>query len=472
MKSNHMRSTGDYPGSLFRRLLLGFMAVMLGAWLCLLAWNYYETHLPNKKDYLAGDRSQAKEYLIFIQPFADNPGDIQRITELWADQNQRDRGDEYSGEQSAQIQVWQRDRLAYASSSRGLPKEDPAAGAPPPGESLQNNSSWASWVEADPATNITVKITSKVAGGWAAPLGIKTVGYYLLPLAYSFPLLLLPAWFFIRIGLRPLQTIGTEIAERSEANLSPLAPSSYKELSPLVISVNRLLERLSARLQREKEFLVDAAHELKTPLALIEANADALSSASAPQRVMEARDGLTQGVSRASHTVHQLLALARSDSDPDPTNMQTMNLVELVRDRLAPAAHVAMQRRIDIEFLAPESCMLPLHRESISALVDNLINNAMKYSADNSRIVVSIVADSGSTRLSVTDEGPGIPAELRKKVFERFFRVPGLDQVGSGLGLAIAEKAAARNNARIYLEAGVGDVGLVAVVEFPVEEGG
>jgi signal transduction histidine kinase len=271
----------------------------------------------------------------------------------------------------------------------------------------------------------------------------------------------------VKVGLRPLNSIVKDIEERSASDFSPLADSPYSELSPLVHSVNRLMERLTERLECEQEFLADAAHELKTPLAVIQINADSLVNSRDPQRIDAAADGLQHGVQRATHTVHQVLALARSSTDREHAELQELNLVELVRDRLALAAHAAWQRSIEIELQSPEHCVLPLHRESMALLIDNLISNAVKYSPDRTRVAVCITADESGTTLTVTDEGPGIPLDMRKKVFERFFRLPGQDQVGSGLGLAIAERAAAHNHAAIRLDNGTEGVGLVAVVHFP-----
>jgi two-component system sensor histidine kinase QseC len=307
-------------------------------------------------------------------------------------------------------------------------------------------------------------MSTEVIGEWL--LQVSSIGYYLEPLLFSLPLLLIPAFFIIRVGLRPLKTIVGEIEERSATDLSPLAPSPYRELSSLVTSVNRLMERLTERLEREKEFLLDAAHELKTPLSIIQVNADSLNNSLTPQRQQEATEGLRQGVGRATHTVHQLLALARSDSDRDNADLQDIDLVELVRDRMAQAVQLATLRGIELELHSPEACHLPLNRESMASLLDNVISNAIKYSPSDSPVLVSVKQAEGKVELTVADQGPGIPPELRQKVFERFFRLPGQDQPGSGLGLAIAERAASRNNGKISLCAGERGAGLTVVVEF------
>ena len=434
------------------------MGVMLSIWLGTLAWDIYESK-TYKEDTEQDTKFLTQQILVFSQTIAERPAEISRMIRKIEDQRKVHFKERNLYAPRLLIQVWKGRDIVYASS--------PELGiALPPRETLEQTpqDNWASWTEADTASGITVRIAQEITGKWA--FTISSVGYYLLPLLYSFPFLLLPAWFIIKIGLRPLETIVTEIEGRNATDLSPLAESPYKELATLVNSINRLMERLTERLEREQEFLLDAAHELKTPLAIIQINADSLAANRDPKRMQEANYGLHQGVTRATHTVHQLLALARSGGDRDNAELQPMNLVELVGDRLALAAPLALQRAIEMEMLAPDACVLPLHRESMASLVDNLISNAVKYSPDKGHIVVCVTARADGARLTVTDQGPGIPPELRKKVFERFFRLPGQDQAGSGLGLAIAERAAMRNNARIHLDTGPAGTGLTVLVDF------
>jgi two-component system sensor histidine kinase QseC len=276
-----------------------------------------------------------------------------------------------------------------------------------------------------------------------------------------------PAWFIVRRGLRPLQEMVAAIEQRSGSALHPLPPSGYRELTPLAASVNRLMQRLTERVERDKEFLTDAAHELKTPLSVIQANAHLLlNHRDNPARQQEAGQGLRQGVARATHTVHQLLALERARHDSEAGALQPLDLAHLLRERLAHAAPLAMQRDVELELDTPDRCTLPLHRESIVALLDNIVGNAIKYSPDGGRVRVSLEARGAPPLLAILDEGPGIAPELRAKVFERFYRIPGQLQAGSGLGLAIAERAARRNGANIELHDGDGGRGLRVQVRF------
>jgi two-component system sensor histidine kinase QseC len=143
----------------------------------------------------------------------------------------------------------------------------------------------------------------------------------------------------------------------------------------------------------------------------------------------------------------------------------------VVRDRLAMAAPLALQRDIEIEFHADADCVRPVHLESMAALLDNLISNAIKYTPASGRIHVRLrcLSPEPGCRLTIADEGPGIALHLRQKVFERFYRIPGQEATGSGLGLAIAERAAVRNEAVITLADGENGRGLVATVDFLAE---
>lgn len=447
--------------SLFRRLLLGFISVMLLVWLANLALDVYETRTAKRRDMQRELRASALRILVVMQTIGERPPEqIQPVV-------RKMEGLHYALYKelgwyipALQTQVWKRGQLVYASPDPGLPATDAAAG--PYGQPLREG--WVVSVEDDPATGVTVRMATEVIGEWM--LQVSSIGYYFAPLLFSIPFLLLPAWFIIRVGLRPLKSIVGEIEERSATDLSPLAASPYQELSPLVGSVNKLMERLTERLEREQEFLVDAAHELKTPLSIIQINADTLTTTRTVQRVEQAGEGLRAGVQRATHTVHQLLALARSGGDRDHTSLTPRDLVELVADRLALAGQIAATRGIEIELQAPERCPLPMHLESMASLIDNLVSNAVKYSPLGGRVSISIAELDGRVALSVADQGPGIPADMLRKVFERFFRLPDQDQAGSGLGLAIAERAAARNQGTIRLDNRDDGPGLRVLVVF------
>lgn len=447
--------------SLFRRLLGGFLIVMLAIWLGVVGLAVYETKVLHARHTAAENRGWTRQILLNLRSVAHDPPEVARV----AQQVERLRYDmlreiDYWSK-PVMLQVWLHGNRIYQSGG-GLP-----AGLALPGpDSPGLGTDWSTATERDAGTGLIVRRDAMHDTSWL--LTGSGAAYYLAPLLYSLPFLLLPAWLIVRRGLQPLQSMVAAIEERSGSALLPLPPSGYRELAPLAGSVNRLMQRLTERVERDKEFLTDAAHELKTPLSVIQANAHLLlNHRDNPARLQEADQGLRQGVARATHTVHQLLALERARHDADGGTAQPLDLVHLLRERLAHAAPLAMQRHVDLELEAPAGCKLALHRESIVALLDNVVGNAIKYSPDGGCVRVSLWAEAGAAPvLAIVDQGPGIAPELRCKVFERFYRIPGQAQAGSGLGLAIAERAARRNGASITLHEGECGRGLLVRVRF------
>ncbi len=450
--------------SLFLRLVAGFMLVMFGVWTCLVGAVIYEAlNQSARMEEVALDAS-AQQAMLLMQALSDQRAAMAvAVAQFELTENRRRVS--YDGEfaRTLHVQAWKDG--AFVHGAAHLPAAVPADSGR---STLQvDGRALLAATRFDPDRRIAVRAV--VDDPESVLLQPSSIGYYVLPLLISFPFLMLPVWFTVRAGLRPVRNMIDEIEQREASDLTPLGQSPYKELSPLVFAINRLMERLKERLEREKEFLADAAHELKTPLTVIQVNAEALCNARGAGnniRAGEAEAGLQSGVVRAAHAVHQLLAYARSGADRERTGLANLDLVELVRGRMALLAPLALQRKIELELRGPDHCMLPLHRESTVLLIDNLIDNAIKYSPYGSHVAVRIEITPGSVRLAIVDQGPGIDESLRRKVFERFYRVPGQDQPGSGLGLAIAERAAQRNKATISLDAGPAGKGLVANVDF------
>jgi two-component system sensor histidine kinase QseC len=443
--------------SLFRRLLGGFLAVVTAIWLGVVAMAVYENVVLQARHTAAENRGWVRQILLNLRSVATDPAEVARVaTQVEALRADMLREVDY-WPKPVMLQVWLHGERVYRSrddlpDGLALPSPD----APPLG------ARWSTHTARDAATSLVVRRDAMHDTNWL--LSGSGAAYYLAPLLYSLPFLMLPAWIIVRRGLAPVNDIVADIERRSGHELQLLAPTGYRELAPLVASVNGLIGRLTERVERDRQFLADAAHELKTPLSVIRANAHLLlQPRDASHRLHDADRGLRQGVARATHTVHQLLALERARGDDAPP--QPLDLARLVQERLAHAATDALARAVEIGFDGPSHCTLPLHRDSVVALLDNLIDNAVKYSPDGGEVAVTLT-DAPDCVLAIVDEGPGIPAALRKRVFERFYRVAGQEQPGSGLGLAIAARAAARNCAAIVLGDGDNGHGLRATVRF------
>jgi two-component system sensor histidine kinase QseC len=448
------------PSSLFRRLMLGFSAVIALVAVAGLSYVAVEAKITQSTRTASENAAHAREVLLHLSEIADDRIRIQRAAAtLEAVRVEMFRELDYHSR--VRLRVWQHGTLVY-NSQPGLPDVLPAAGT----VAARSANAWVSAVERDQASGLAVERSHEVDDEWM--LSFSGVSFLLSSTIFSLPLLLLPAWLIVGIGLRPLRSIAEQIEARAGSDLTALPDSKYRELSPLVDAINRLMMRLSQRIEREHEFLTDAAHELKTPLAAIQINAHLLQSPSAagnPVRSAEAGAGLREGVARATHMVHQLLAFERARAEPGVEPLPQTDLGGFVRSRLASAAPLAMQRGIEIEFQSDRPVIMAMHMESMAALLDNLISNAIKYSPERGRITVGLEQQPDAYRLTISDQGPGIAPELRQKVFERFYRVPGQEQSGSGLGLAIAERAAERNHGRIILGGDGG--GLMVTVLFP-----
>lgn len=294
------------------------------------------------------------------------------------------------------------------------------------------------------------------------------LGDLLQNMLIAFPLVLIPILIAVTTGLKPLRQLSRHIARREANDLSPLAVQpGQEELKPVVAAINDLLDRLKARMDQEKAFVQDAAHELQTPLAGVSAQAHVLSVASTEQERVEARQRMEQIVGRASHVVRQLLELARLDARSlDPP--ETVDLVHVVQEKLMQSALPALAKPIALSLDAPETLPAATNVAVFRSILDNLVDNALRYVPAGGQVQVALRGDDGWLTLQVADDGPGIPPQSRERVFERFYRVPGQAVPGSGLGLAIAREAAMQLGGAISLNPGLEGRGCCFEVRLPV----
>ena len=442
--------------------MLGFGMVIISVSILGMYYVFYEAKANQRTRTANENKARTREIMVQMIPIAGNESELY-LAAVKIEEIRQQMYRELDYHARVRLLIWKNQHLIYNSQPE-LPRSLPEPGA----KEAQHANAWVRWVEKDAVTGITVERNHEVDDEWM--LTLSGVDFLMSSTVFSLPLLLLPAWAIVGIGLYPLRSIAAEIEERSESDLTPLPDSKYRELSPLVSAINSLMLRLHKKIEHEHEFLTDAAHELKTPLAAIQINAHLLLRRSAMDPTThsgEADHGLREGVARATHMVHQLLAMERARSETGAQALTSTDLGSFVRDRLASAAPFALQREIEIEFHTDGTFMQPLHLESMGALLDNLISNAIKYSPENGLITASLMATDTGVRFMIIDQGPGIPLHLQEKVFERFYRIPGQDQTGSGLGLAIAQRAAIRNGGQISLANNESGTGLIVTVDFP-----
>lgn len=277
-----------------------------------------------------------------------------------------------------------------------------------------------------------------------------------LPLLLGIAMLMLPVWLAVYTGLSPLRRLVGELAQRQTGDLARLqTPAVHAELAPVVDELNSTLYRLQHLLKRERQFLADAAHELRTPIALVSAQVDTLLHAGSGKEREEAARRLVQGVGRASRLVNQLLALARLDSAVEATP-RTSDVADLARDSLAAHAEEASLKQIELSYAGPDSLEQTLPGDALESILNNLVGNAVRYGLRHGRVRVELKQQGdGLIELSVSDDGVGVPSEDHERIFERFRRGADAPGSGSGLGLSIVKSAAEQLAAALSLESGL-----------------
>lgn len=282
-----------------------------------------------------------------------------------------------------------------------------------------------------------------------------------LPLLVGFPLLLAPMWLAVYSGLGPLRRLSRELAQRQPQDMQPLRTRHvYAELAPVVTEFNATLQRQAELLQRERDFLADAAHELRTPLAVISAQRDTLMTARDPQERERAAHRLDIGVQRASRLVNQLLVLARMEAPVDHDRAR-LDLADLVRDVLASLEHEAQPLGISLAYGGPDRLVAPCQREALESALGNLVGNAIRHGQAGGQVEVSLqTGTDGQLQLRVSDDGKGIETSDLSRLFRRFQRGRDAAAPGAGLGLAIVASAAQRMDARIEVGPGLGGRGV------------
>ncbi len=294
----------------------------------------------------------------------------------------------------------------------------------------------------------------------------------LSPLLIALPALGLVIWFGINRATRPLQLLNRQVANRAPDNLAALQlAAAPTEVAPLVSSLNRLFERVRESIENERRFTADAAHELRTPLAALRAQAQVARGSVDSAERDHALDSVIAGCDRASHLIDQLLTLARLEPERFDARREPCDLRAVARlavAELAPAAHA---KRIEIGLHDGQPVTVSGDARLLGILLRNLVDNAVRYSPPGTSVGVRVGAEGRAAFVSVTDEGPGVAADERSKLGQRFHRVLGTRASGTGLGLSIAKRITELHDATIGFAEGQGGVGLAVTVTFAPADG-
>lgn len=279
---------------------------------------------------------------------------------------------------------------------------------------------------------------------------LELVEETLLPWLVGLSVLLLAVIWMVSRELRPLRRIADELSERDSDNLHPLSLSGQaSEILPLIKAINTQFSRIEQMLQRERGFISDSAHELRSPLTALKVQLEVAQLADDDAAARhQALQKLNQGIDRSTRLVEQLLALSRLDSAAAAANDEPLDWPALVNAAVNEQLPAAEEKKINIKTStdgsAPTTCGQPL---LWALLLRNLLDNAVRYSPEEAQISIELKDET----LSVTNSNTVVPAEYLPRLKERFFRPAGQKSTGSGLGLSIVERIAELHRCRVAL---------------------
>lgn len=453
--------------TLTRRVLLALVSAFCVAWVVLIAFQYVEVR--NREDQ-SPDLQEAATQLADMLSTINDPAEVRTIVGA-IDRAIRNARQRLHIPGTAVLQVWDRsDSHTEFTSSPGVHVSLPTI----PGLQTRQVDRGRIYevIRFDTPRWSVVVAQTRLESDWVLKsLGGDLTKYMLI----AFPFMLLPMWLAIRQGLRPLRELSGRIASRSSEDLTPVGVDpKYAELSPLVAALDGLLAQLLHKVRGEQNFVANAAHELRTPLAVISAQAHVLVKGQTEHERLEAQRPLSAAIARASHLVHQLLVLARLEmahSAPAPT---TTDVVQWAREEIASFVSAAMARNMEISLEAPECLTVSLDFHALQSVLQNLVDNAIRYGYENGRIVVELTLlrlSRDTLALTVADDGPGIEECDRSRVFDRFYRGRHTDARGAGLGLTIVKQAAARMGGIVQITSGLDSRGSRFEVHIPANSG-
>ncbi len=317
-------------------------------------------------------------------------------------------------------------------------------------------SSGGRWYQAGERSDIREEIAEDIAFGT------------LVPLLVALPILAVVIWLIVTWACQVLSRVSSQIEHREAANLSPLQLERVPaEINGVVVAVNGLISRLRTALERERRFTADAAHELRTPISALKVHADNLAGARDDAERAESQSRVQASADRLHRLVGQMLSLSRLEPGMDAGTRGTVALDGILEAQAIDHGPLANARGID---LAIDSAHVQVQGDAValSALVRNLLDNAVRYASPGGKVRASLSVAEGDACLRVEDDGPGIPPGARERVFERFHRELGSGVEGSGLGLSIVRRSVELHGGSILLDESPTLSGLRVTVRIPV----
>ncbi|MGA0609240.1 ATP-binding protein [Caldimonas sp. KR1-144] len=454
-------------GSLRVRLLLGLLAAVGGVWLLWIGVQWLMLRHESSGWWDRWLRNAGQELLRSMP--ATLHEDVDRLREGGGYRlppgiaAQRD---------AVSFQIWSTDgRLLLRSPDAPPTPLIPIDAAKPDAIDLVtvNGDLWRAYAVSDAGSKIVVQVAKSRAqiahqlALWAFS-GIAVAAAMVLLLGAV-------AWAIVRWSLRPVNEVRSALVRRDSLDMRPVPTQQVPdELRPLIRAFNQLLARLDTALQSERRLIADAAHELRTPLAVLMAQAELARSAETLEQARDAITPLMRGIERSSRLTEQLLDMARVDASSAEDERPEVALHELVAHVAQEFAELARRERKTLQ-VEVEACVVRGDVDAIGVLVRNLVDNALRHGGTSVRVAIScrMAERDGQARpmLVVEDDGIGVPAAERERIFDRFYRVPGTPGSGSGIGLSLVARVAQLHRALIDVGAGVDGRGTRVKVWFP-----
>lgn len=306
------------------------------------------------------------------------------------------------------------------------------------------------------------EVRDELARGIAANL--------LLPLLLALPLLALLLWLAVSRGLHPLTHLTREVALRAPDNLVALDISvAPREVAPLIVRLNHLFARISTSIENERRFTADAAHELRTPIAAIKAQAQVaqgtLSELVGDPVLQNALDGVILSCDRATHLIEQLLTLARLESVSNAV-LVSCPLHALAAEVMAELAPAALDNGIQLDLAEGDEVTIQGLPALLKVMLRNIIDNAVRHTTAGTQVHVQVFSNNGQPCIAICDNGAGLPETELEKISQRFYRPLGTQASGSGLGLSIVQRIAEIHHADLNFASEIAGQGLCVTIGF------
>ncbi|MCP5306718.1 MAG: HAMP domain-containing protein [Chromatiaceae bacterium] len=330
---------------------------------------------------------------------------------------------------------------------------------------------WRIYGVRDAASGLTVQVGERHA--FRSELVRYITHNTLMPLLLALPVLAVLVWIIVGRALSPLRRVVREVSRRAPGTLQPIVDDDTPyEIHSLVDALNSLFARVGAAIERERQFTADAAHELRTPLAALKAHLQVAKRQAAESTTQQSLDRALAGVDRATHSVEQLLLLARADAQQTRAMVSCeIDLRDVAAGVVAAMSQFAFERDIDLGVDGDRGIVVCGDKTALEVLLRNLVDNALRYTPKGGTVSVEVARDDRTAQLHVRDSGKGIPPEERSSVFNRFRRGVGEQadgMSGSGLGLSIVQRIARLHSAEITLGDGLQGRGLGVTVSLPL----